>query len=82
MKIVEKISLIIFAYLLLIISIIACLLVFNWVSLQFVHEVVIAALNNTTVSNIILGVSAVIILNVYSLVAQTKKRIDKRMEFF
>ncbi|MBQ9297874.1 MAG: alkaline shock response membrane anchor protein AmaP [Clostridia bacterium] len=62
MKIVEKISLIIFAYLLLIISIIACLLVFNWVSLQFVHEVVIAALNNTTVSNIILGVSAVIIL--------------------
>lgn len=62
MKIIEKISLIIFSYLLLIIAVIACLLVFNVLSIQFVHEVVLSALKDTTASNIIWGTSAVIIL--------------------
>ena len=62
MKIIEKASLIIFANLLLILSIIACLLVFGWITPDFVHEVLKSALNDTLASNIILGVAIVIIL--------------------
>lgn len=62
MKIVEKVSLIIFANLLLILSIITCLLIFGWLSPQFAHEVLVAALNDTLTSNILLGISIVIIL--------------------
>lgn len=62
MKLIEKTSLIIFANLLLILSIITCLLVFGWLSPEFAFEVVKSALNDTVSSNIILGISIVIIL--------------------
>lgn len=62
MKIVERISLIVFANLLLILSIITCLLIFGWITPQFVHEIVVSALNDTLTSNILLGVSIIIML--------------------
>ncbi len=62
MKIIEKISLIVFANLLLILSIITCLLIFGWLSTDFVFDIVNAALNDTLTSNIMLGISIVIIL--------------------
>ena len=62
MKIIEKISLIIFANLLLILSVIMCLLIFGWINTEFVFGVITSALNDTVTSNIILGVSIVIIL--------------------
>lgn len=62
MKIIEKASLIIFANLLLILSIIACLLVFGWITPDFVNEIVKSALNDTIASNVILGVAIVLIL--------------------
>ncbi len=62
MKIIEKISLIAFANLLLILAIVTCLLIFGWISTEFVFHVITIALNDTVASNIILGVSIVIIL--------------------
>lgn len=62
MKIIEKISLIIFANLLLILSIITCILIFGWISTDFVFGVIETALNDSLISNIILGVAISIIL--------------------
>ena len=62
MKLIEKISLIVFSNLLLILSIITCLLIFGWLSPEFIHEVVLSALNDSLTSNILLGISIVIIL--------------------
>jgi len=62
MKIVERISLIIFANLLLILSLIACLMIFGWLSTDLVFNVIESALNNTLASNIILVVAIILIL--------------------
>lgn len=62
MKLLEKITLVIFSNLLLILAIITCLLVFGWVSTDFVFNVIETALNDGLTSNIMLGVSIVIIL--------------------
>lgn len=62
MKVIEKISLVVFANLLLILSIIVCLLVFGWLKLEFVNGIVAAMLNDSVSSNILLGVAIVIIL--------------------
>lgn len=62
MKVIEKISLVVFANLLLILSIIVCLLVFGWLKVEFVSGIVAAILNDSVSSNILLGVAIVIIL--------------------
>lgn len=62
MKIIEKISLIVFATLLLILSVITCLLIFGWLKLDFVHNIMIIALNDQVTSNVLLGISVLIML--------------------
>ena len=62
MKIIEKISLILFANLLLILSVITCLLIFGWINTEFVFNAITTALNDSITSNILLGISIVIIL--------------------
>ncbi len=62
MKILEKITLIIYSYVILIISILACLLVFGWVDIDLVGEIIKGAIVSTTWGKVILGVSVVFIL--------------------
>ena len=62
MKIIEKISLIVFANLLLILSIITCLLIFGWITPTFANQVLVAALNDTFTSNVLLGISIIVII--------------------
>lgn len=62
MKFLDKLGLIIFSNLILIISIIVCLLVFGWLDINTVHIFVTAALNDTVTSNILLGLSVVFII--------------------
>ena len=62
MKIIERISLIIFANLMLILSLIVCLLIFGWISTDFAFSIIETALNDTLTSNILLGISVVLIL--------------------
>lgn len=62
MKIIEKIGLTIFANLILILCVILCLMVFGWISTDLVFSIIKSALSSTLISNIILGVSIVLIL--------------------
>lgn len=62
MKILEKITLIIYSNVILILSIILCLLVFGWLDIELVGDIVGALILGQTSSKIILGVSVVFIL--------------------
>ena len=62
MKILDKIGLALFSTLILIISIILCFMIFGWLDIDFVHELVTNALHNEISSNILLGLSVVFIL--------------------
>lgn len=62
MKILEKITLIIYSNIMLILSIILCLLVFGWLDKSLVGGIISSLLVGDTSSKIILGVSVVFIL--------------------
>ena len=67
MKVVEKITLVIYSNIILILSIIACLLVFRWLDINVVGSLMAALLLGETSSKIILGVSIVFILLLLSI---------------
>ena len=62
MKFIEKITLIIYSNIILILSVIACLLVFGWIDIDVVQNLVKDLILYGTSSKIILGVSIVFIL--------------------
>lgn len=62
MKILEKITLIIYSYVILILSIIACLLVFGWLDIDFVGNIISSAIVSDVWGKVILGVSVIFIL--------------------
>lgn len=62
MKILEKIALIIYSSIMLIVSIILCLLVFGWLDMGLVGNVITTVIVGETSSKILLGVSVVFIL--------------------
>ncbi len=62
MKILEKVTLIIYSYVILIISILACLLVFGWLDADLVGKIVRGAIVSDVWGKVILGVSVVFIL--------------------
>ena len=62
MKLVEKISLIIFSYIVLILAIFMCLFIFNWLDVDLIQQCMNQLTGNETASAITLGVSVVLIL--------------------
>ena len=62
MKVIEKITLIIYSNLVLIMAVIACLLVFGWLDIDIVQGLTRTLIISSTSSKIILGVSIVFIL--------------------
>lgn len=62
MKILEKLTLIIYSNLILVLSIILCLLVFGWLDRNLVGSIITSLLSGETSSKVILGVSVVFIL--------------------
>ena len=62
MKFIEKITLIIYSNIMLILSVIACLLVFGWIDIDVVQNLVKDLILYGTSSKIILGISIVFIL--------------------
>lgn len=62
MKFIEKVTLIIYSNIILILSVIACLLIFGWLDIKIVQGLVRDLLLFGTSSKIILGVSIVFIL--------------------
>ena len=62
MKILDKIGLILFSNLILILCIIICLLIFGWITPDNVYYAINLVLNNQIASNIILTLSVIFIL--------------------
>lgn len=62
MKIIEKITLVLFSTLMLIISTIGCLLIFGWLDLKFIESVFTHIFQNSVSSNILLGLNIIFIL--------------------
>lgn len=62
MKILEKITLIIYSNIMLILSIILCLLVFGWLDIELVGNIVTRMILGETSGTILLGLSVVFIL--------------------
>ena len=62
MKVIEKITLIIYSNLMLILSVIACLIIFKWLDIGAMQNLTESLLFGDTSSKIILGVSIVFIL--------------------
>ena len=62
MKFLERACLVIFSIVMLVISIINCLLIFGWLEVSNLNTVINLTLNNPTYSNILLGVSVLVIL--------------------
>lgn len=62
MKILEKITLIIYSNLMLILSVIMCLLVFGWLDINLVESIVYKIILGETSSKVVLGCSVVFIL--------------------
>lgn len=62
MKILEKITLIIYSNIMLVLSIILCLLVFGWLDIELVGNIVSNILVGDTSSKVVLGLSVIFIL--------------------
>lgn len=62
MKVLDRIGLIIFSNLILIISVIICLLIFGWLPLSTLNEVVTIALNDTMTTNVMLVLAIICII--------------------
>ena len=62
MKILEKITLIIYSYIMLIISVIACLLVFGWLDIDVVGGIISTAIASDVWGKVILGLGVIFIL--------------------
>ena len=60
MKFLEKLSLIIFSLIMLVISVINCLLIFGWLKLATIYSFATDILNNSAYSNAILAFSVVL----------------------
>ena len=62
MKLLDKIGLVLFSTLILIISILLCLMIFGWLDLDWVHSIVAQAISDQVTSNVLLGLSIIFIL--------------------
>ena len=62
MKVIEKIALILYSNIMLILSIILCLLVFGWLDIEVVGNVIKNCITTDPASKIVLGVSVLFIL--------------------
>lgn len=62
MKILDKFNLVLFSIIILIISLVICVLAFGWLDLSLLLSGILSLATNAVASNIVLGVSIVLIL--------------------
>ncbi len=62
MKILDRTGLVIFSTLMLVISIVMCMLIFNWLEVETFTKIISKGIQNEVVSNVILTISIVFIL--------------------
>lgn len=62
MKFLERFALVIYSYIMILISVLICLLIFNWIDFNVVTDMIYAIITGEIISKITLGVSVVFIL--------------------
>jgi len=62
MKVLDKIALVLFSNIIVILSIIICLLIFGWLDITLVHNVVVNTLSDEISSKVVLGLCVIFIL--------------------
>lgn len=62
MKVIERTTLVLFSTLMLIISVIACLLIFGWLDFNFMGDMILNIIQDPVSSNVVLGLNTVFIL--------------------
>ena len=62
MKTIEKITLVLFSTLMLIISVILCLSIFGWIDVEFIGIIINNAISNSVTANILLVLNIIFIL--------------------
>ena len=62
MKFLDRIGLALFSTIVLLLSIVLCLMIFGWVNVDFIYEILKQIRYNEVISNIMLGVNVVFIL--------------------
>ena len=62
MKTLDKIALVLFSSVILIISVIFCLVIFGWINIDIITLYIKHGLNNPVITNVTLGVLTVFIL--------------------
>ena len=62
MKVVERITLVIYSYIILVLAVITDLLIFNWIDKEFIDKIFSHFYEGGTITNIVLGVSILFIL--------------------
>ena len=85
MKILEKTTLIIYSYIILILSVLACLLVFGWIDLDVIQGAVEGIILGETSGRVVLGISIVFILlsiKCIFLIQHQKNKLKKDREFY
>lgn len=83
MKVLDKIALVLFSSIILIVSVLLCFMIFGWIRLEVIYMYAQDLLNDTTSSNIALGVSVVLILLAVKgifFTTDSKKDKDKNMD--
>ena len=63
MKTIEKITLILFSSLMLIISVILCLTIFGWINIDLLGGIINVAITDEITSKVLLGLSILFILH-------------------
>lgn len=62
MKIIEKVILVIYSIIMIVLASVCCLLIFRWINVSSINEFINCVLNNNILSNIILVISIIFIL--------------------
>ena len=80
MKFLDKLTLILYSWIILIIAGVICMLIFGWIDIQKVGGFVLYLLNRETSSQILLGVSIVcILLSLKAIFFSSFRVIPKKM---
>ena len=85
MKTVEKITLVLFSSIMLIISVILCLAIFGWINLDYVGEIINIAITDNITSKVILGLAIIFILLAIRCIffdSSAKEKEENKMAFF
>jgi len=78
MKVLDKIALVLFSSIILILSALLCFMIFGWIRLEVVNVYIKELLNNQTACNITLGVLVVLILlSIKGIFFSTDSKKDK-----